>query len=83
VGQEAHTTAGQETGATTGLEIGAAAGLEIGAAAGLEIGAAAGLEWLRKNWLSGVQLPKNHPSGAKARKYFARFMYGLKPVPFS
>ena len=27
--------------------------------------------------------PEKHPSGAKAHAGFARFMYGLKPVPFT
>ena len=28
------------------------------------------------------QFESSHPSGAKAREYFATFMRGLKPVPF-
>jgi hypothetical protein len=30
----------------------------------------------------GGQFEKIIPTGAKARIHFARFMYGLKPVPF-
>jgi inner membrane protein len=31
----------------------------------------------------GGEFPEKHPSGAKARGFFARCMYGLKPVPFT